>query len=321
MELFTRSHDPLWNRIVNIAVAQDGGVSKNINDGNTYKLLVVDEGSLTMDCEGVKQMVAAPAMILLADDEVSFLSGEGISTTTVYFSPTEIRDEFTLERIHSGEFEQAEGTTIYQDYVLIKSFKRWTDMPNRVLLLGLSAYAKIRKTIGLLRDELVLQEDGFWPCRSRSYLMELLYFICYVCDISNPRIRENEPERVKVNGDSRILYTQVNDIVNDNTVRQMMQYLNEHLADKVTLEDLEKKFSTNRNRINDLFVKETSMTCLSYLLKLRMNLTQILLSETELLIGEIAARVGYEDANYFIKVFKKHTGVTPSKYRELYLVR
>jgi len=321
MELFTRSHDPLWNRIVNITVVQDRGVSKNINDANTYKLLVVDEGSLTMDCDSVKQMVAAPAMILLADDEVSFLPGEGLSTTTVYFRPTEIRDEFSLERIHSGEFEQAEGKTIYQDYVLIKSFKRWNNMPNRVLPLGLSAYAKIRKTIGLLGDELQLQEDGFWPCRSRSYLMELLYFICYVCDISNPRIREDAPEKAKVNGDSRILYTQVNDTVSDNTVRQMMQYLNEHLADKITLEDLEKKFSTNRNRINDLFVRETTMTCLNYLLKLRMNLAQILLSETELLIGEIAARVGYEDANYFIKVFKKHTGVTPSKYRELYLIR
>lgn len=321
MELFTRSHDPLWKRIVHIAVRQCQGMAKEINDMNTYKLLVVDEGSLTMECDGVKQMVAAPALILLADDKVLFTPGKELSTTTVFFKPTEIRDEFTLERIRSGEFDESDGRTIYQDYLLIRSFKRWEDMPSRILPLGLSAYAKVKKTMGLLGSELTLQEDGFWPCRSRSYLMELLYFICYVCDISNPRLKPDEPQKGKINGDSRILYTQVNDTVNDDAVGQMIQYLNEHLADKVTLEELMKKFSMNRNRINELFVKETSMTCLNYLLKMRMNLAQIMLSETELQIGEIADRVGYSDANYFIKVFKKHAGVPPSKYRDLYLIR
>lgn len=321
MELFTRSHDPLWNRIVHIAFVQDKGISKEINDNNTYKLLVVDKGSLTMDCGGVKQMVAAPALILLSEEEVFFTEGNGLFTTTVFFQPTEIRDEFTFDRIQSGEFEKAQGKTLYQDYLLVKSFQRWEDKPNRILPLGLSAYAKIKKTMGLLEDELALQEDGFWPCRSRSYLMELLYFVGYVCDISNPRLEMEKPEKEKVNGDSRIFYTQVNDAVKDQMVGQMIQYLNEHLADKVTLEELVKKFSMNRNRINELFVKETSMTCLNYLLKMRMNLAQIMLSETELQIGEIANRVSYADANYFIKVFKKHAGVTPSKYRELYLNR
>ena len=199
MELFTRSHDPLWNRIVHIAVRQCQGMAKEINDMNTYKLLLVEEGVLTMECDAVKQMVAAPALILLADDKVSFTQGKGLSTTTVFFKPTEIRDEFTLERIRSGEFDEAQGRTIYQDYLLIRSFKRQGDMLNRILPLGLSAYAKIKKTIGLLGDELRLQEDGFWPCRSRSYLMELLYFISYVCDLSNPRLKVDEPKNGKVN--------------------------------------------------------------------------------------------------------------------------
>ena len=112
MELFTRSHDPLWNRIVHITVVQGGGVAKKINDMSTYKLLVVDEGSLTMDCDGVKQMVAAPALILLSEEEVVFTEGNGLSTTTVFFQPTEIRDEFTFERIQSGEFEKSQGKTL-----------------------------------------------------------------------------------------------------------------------------------------------------------------------------------------------------------------
>ncbi len=58
------------------------------------------------------------------------------------------------------------------------------------------------------------------------------------------------------------------------------------------------------------------MTCLNYFEKMKINLAQIMLAETELQIGEIAARVGYFDGNYFTKVFKKHTGVTPNQYRK-----
>lgn len=320
MELYTRSHDPLWNRIVHIAVVRTQGVVKEVNDRNTYKILVVDEGTLTMESEGIVQRVSAPAMILLAGDEVLFTPGKGLSTTTVFFKPTEIRDEFTPERIGGGEFEEAYGKTIFQDYLLIRPFKGWGNMLCRTLPLGLSAYDKISKTIGLMNNELTLQEDGFWPCRSRSYMMEMLYFISYVCDMSNVPVTEDSRE-VRTNRDSRFRHSVVNDTVSDSTVSRIIQYLNEHMAEKVTLEEIMKEFSLNRNRLNELFVKETSMTCLNYLLKMRMNLAQIMLSETELRIAEIADRVGYGDSNYFIKVFKSHTGVTPSKYRELYLIK
>ena len=99
-------------------------------------------------------------------------------------------------------------------------------------------------------------------------------------------------------------------------VSEIMQYLSEHISEKISLEDILKEYSINRNLLNQIFIKETSMTCLNYLEKMRMGLAQTMLAETELQIAEISDRVGYPDPNYFIKVFKKHTGVTPSKYRE-----
>lgn len=140
------------------------------------------------------------------------------------------------------------------------------------------------------------QNDGFWPCRSRSYIIELLSFISSYT-VANDKSR-------------------VSDTINNQLVSEVIQYLNEHIGDKISLEDIVKEFSVNRNLLNDSFIKETSMTCMNYLAKLRINLAQIMLAETELQIGEIAGRVGYPDANYFIKVFKKQTGITPSAYRE-----
>ena len=43
--------------------------------------------------------------------------------------------------------------------------------------------------------------------------------------------------------------------------------------------------------------------------------TQRLLKFTSLQISEIAFRVGFEDASYFVKYFKRHAGVSPSNYR------
>ena len=37
---------------------------------------------------------------------------------------------------------------------------------------------------------------------------------------------------------------------------------------------------------------------------------------TGLPVGEIGRSVGYPDSNYFVKVFKRSTGLTPSEYRE-----
>ena len=49
-------------------------------------------------------------------------------------------------------------------------------------------------------------------------------------------------------------------------------YMNEHIEDQITLDTITKKFAINRNKLNELFMKQSSMTCLNYLLNLRMDL-------------------------------------------------
>lgn len=296
MELFTRSNDPGWDRIVQILVNDSDGIPESINDSSTYKVVCVDKGSLSFACAGVKKVVSAPAVILLSEEPVDFSINGSVKLTTVFFSPTEVREEFTPERIRAKEFDKEFGKTIYQDYMLVSFFEKEEDGSHRVVPLGMSAYDKISKIIRSMEKELVGQNDGFWPCRSRSYIIELLSFISsYTVATEKSR---------------------VSDTINNSLVGDVIQYLNERIGDKISLEDIVKEFSVNRNLLNDSFVKETSMTCMNYLTKLRINLAQIMLAETELLIGEIAGRVGYPDANYFIKVFKKQTGLTPSAYRE-----
>ena len=55
---------------------------------------------------------------------------------------------------------------------------------------------------------------------------------------------------------------------------------------------------------------------MNYFINMRLQLAKIILSETEVPIGEISARVGYNDMNYFTRLFKKRVGVTPSQFRQ-----
>lgn len=319
MELFTRSYDKEWNRIVNIYVHQCQGIPEFINDKDTYKILALDEGTLTYESKGQKKMVSAPCIFVMTDEEVLFSALKDVKSTTVFFRTTEIREEFTPERLSTGEFEQDTSRTIYQDYLLIKPFDKYKAKTATVLLPGMSAYEKIKKIIRLMNHELVGQSDGYWPCRSRSYLIELLSFVGYVCARPTSYIVNEKKEDAEAIGNLCMMYTGADNDSGNDVVSDIIQYLSEHISDKVTQEEIMKAFSINRNRLNELFIRETSMTCMNYLVKMRVNLAQIMLAETALQIGEIAARVGYADANYFIKVFKKFSGVTPSKYRESFL--
>lgn len=84
------------------------------------------------------------------------------------------------------------------------------------------------------------------------------------------------------------------------------------------LNAIAEKFDKSPAYISKLFKKELGQNFTDYVLGLRMNLAKELLEDITLKTYEIANRVGYADPSHFIKLFKKHTGMSTSKYREKY---
>lgn len=71
------------------------------------------------------------------------------------------------------------------------------------------------------------------------------------------------------------------------------------------------------NHISMIFRQETGETITDYITKIRMEKAKELLGNLDNKILEVAEAVGYEDASYFSKVFKKYTGIYPQKFRQL----
>ena len=95
------------------------------------------------------------------------------------------------------------------------------------------------------------------------------------------------------------------------------RYIEEHLSERIYIEDLCNKFFLSKNAIYELFRKEFNTTVNEFILQKRMRKAQKLLeSELNLNITQISLLCGFSDYNYFIRSFKKHIGITPLKFRK-----
>jgi len=84
--------------------------------------------------------------------------------------------------------------------------------------------------------------------------------------------------------------------------------------EELRIEDIARSVHLNYNHLCYVFKKETTVTINDYLTEVRMAKAKELFDRGEKVVQAIASRVGYADANYFGKCFKKYTGITPSQY-------
>ena len=105
----------------------------------------------------------------------------------------------------------------------------------------------------------------------------------------------------------------------ERTIAGITRYLQEHLAEEMSLSVLSEEFHLNPQYISQLFRNEIGVNFLSNLTGIRMEKAKTLLLSTSLSVAEVAERSGYGDYRVFTKVFKKSEGITPSQYRRDFL--
>lgn len=105
----------------------------------------------------------------------------------------------------------------------------------------------------------------------------------------------------------------------ERVITGITRYLQEHLAEEVSLSVLAEEFHLNPQYISQLFKNEIGVGFLAYLTNIRMEKGKKLLLSTSFSVAEIAEQAGYGDYRVFTKVFKKTEGITPSQYRREFL--
>jgi AraC-like DNA-binding protein len=103
--------------------------------------------------------------------------------------------------------------------------------------------------------------------------------------------------------------------VRDSRVQKALEYVDEHLSDKLTSAVLGTVCCLSPSRFLHLFKEEVGVSFARHVRQVRIEHAKRLLANTSLKVADIAAEVGFWDQNHLASAFRKHAGQTPTQYR------
>lgn len=144
--------------------------------GERFRLIYVMEGTGIIRLGERRGSFLAPVLFCLNEKERPILEqAVEVKAQSLYFHPSVINSAFTFENIRGdiSGFSQTE----YQDVHWVEPFIRRDARYGGELTIGPSTAPRINALFQRVSDELHQERDNFWPCRSRSLFLELLFII------------------------------------------------------------------------------------------------------------------------------------------------
>ena len=281
----TSSSNTIWG----VVTGEQGG----------YRVILIKEGTGILQIGDSLYPIVAPAVYCINDKEnIQFIAGDSLKTKSLQFrlSALNVRLEGLIQNLHEGNIRD---TTDYQDLWYMESFLERTESYNGSLLLDPSVTNHMEYLFDEIGYNLTVQPDSYWPCRSRSYLLELLFMIRHLYQKSEYTAI---PISKTVSG----------------SIRPIIEYLHTNYKQKIKIEELTALFHVNKTTLNQWFNKSTGLSVISYLNQIRMRMAEAMLRNTTLPTIDIMDRIGIRDDGHFIRQFRKYSGYSPAEYRTNY---
>lgn len=118
----------------------------------------------------------------------------------------------------------------------------------------------------------------------------------------------------------RIIQTQNLTSINNNRIKDhkfipAIQYINSHLNEKITIDALAREACMSKSVFYQAFKEQFGTTPLEYILRQRIAFAKKIMADPALTVTEVCYESGFNNVNYFIRLFKRLEGVTPKMYR------
>jgi AraC-like DNA-binding protein len=124
----------------------------------------------------------------------------------------------------------------------------------------------------------------------------------------------------------RIIQTQTAKAIDDglftdpkNPITPVIEFIRLNLKENITMKHLSEKASMSSASFYRLFKRELGMSPIEFIISEKIRCAKQLLKNPTIQINEVCYLSGFEDSNYFIRLFKKHEGITPKQYQLLYV--
>ncbi|ANH83112.1 AraC family transcriptional regulator [Niabella ginsenosidivorans] len=104
----------------------------------------------------------------------------------------------------------------------------------------------------------------------------------------------------------------------DEVIKKAQEYIEKNFYEKISVEQLSRKFTIGRRNFDRRFIKATGNTPIEYLQRVKIESAKKALETTRKTINEVMYEVGYADVKAFREVFRKITGMSPLEYKNKY---
>jgi AraC family L-rhamnose operon regulatory protein RhaS len=291
MEFFTMDE----KRKIGLPLYVEKNESFTCSSHSMYRLIFIYEGTGILKMNEKRILFMAPTVVCLNEKDVLVVEQfHNVKAKTIYFNPSVVNNIFTVDNLKEDPISLSQ--TEIADYCLLRPFISTPERIGEIIQIGPTAEKRIMGFLERLGNELDTLDNNFWRCRSRSIIYEILSFLQYLyteTEIDNNyKLLESERE-----------------------IDQVILYIHANYDQRITLSQLTELFHINRTTLSKEFVEATGLSVIDYLIKLRTKIASILLSQTAVPISEIMYRTGFNDSTHFGKMFRKHTGFSPSQYR------
>lgn len=104
----------------------------------------------------------------------------------------------------------------------------------------------------------------------------------------------------------------------NSVVKKAKAYIMEHYDSDISLDEVSREVNISPYYFSKVFKEESGENFIEYLTKVRIEKAKEMLEEPDSSVKEVSIRSGYSDPNYFSRIFKKQTDMTPREYKAKY---
>jgi AraC family L-rhamnose operon regulatory protein RhaS len=283
---------------VEVPVTIKEGMYCDENIDDRFRLIYLSKGSGMIETAAGFSPFIAPTICCINETEtVKIHSSQNNEIIELDYHPEFLNPSYSYHSIRLKPQVNVDGDP--HEAAWLNAFTQRLSNYNGIIDINLGISLRIDTILHQINKELKDQRDWYWPCRTRSLLLELLLVI----------------DRIYVEPltEEAILITEKNKSINE-----IIMYLIYNYHEKIQLTELADKFNINRTSLNERFKKATGHTVMNYLIHLRIHLAMAMLKDTALQVSEIMFRVGFVNTSHFVRSFKKITGISPLEYRKIH---
>ncbi|WP_449267663.1 AraC family transcriptional regulator [Flavobacterium sp. U410] len=243
-----------------------------------------------------------------------------------------LRGKKVMHLFDDPEFEYLPGETV----VVPSNVEMKIDFPeasqkNPTQCLALAIdHFKIKDTLTILNERYPKEgKSNFWKLDYENYLfynnielastLNKLIKECMSTSVTKDIITDLTLQELII----RIIQTQTlrsyeNEqllLDNSNPMSQVVEYIRKNITENINVKDLSEKACMSSTSFYRYFKRELGMTPVEFILNEKIKFAKKLLKNPGIQVNEVSFASGFEDSNYFIRIFKKYEGITPKQYQ------